>query len=413
MPYWHFKGWTFSCHNDWRLEGVHAQALSDVMAIIQNKLQRATTPMKNTSIRMRSVIATILTIVCIQSDLALGYMGAKDKNDWSQGPSCSAQDSKNPNMYHDVPCNDAQTMMFFERSAVPNAIHHAKFDELERLYAEWSKSQERFGDGMRKSSMLCRWISANWEYIDPRQGPEKVRVWQEMAKRSFLSQYAEAVYWRSAAWSARGDGFSDSVTKEGRQLFQERLSRGYDLLNKIPADLSNTPCWYSQKINMMLELGLPTEDIEAVYAEGTKRFPEDHNIYFSMSRVYSPMWRGDDEIYDRFVTNAVEKTKAFEGTSLYARLYWMVDHRNGLPFRDELNSQPTWSKLRSAYLDMMQKYPESVRNRNRFAAVTCRTKDSSLYRTLRASLKGAFVEELFNPGLRDTCDLKHKWQNKE
>ena len=98
MPYWRFKGWTFSCHKVWQLDRAHARALSDVMAIIQNKLQRATTPMKNTSIRMRSVIATILTIVCIQSDLALGYMGAKDKNDWSQGPSCSAQDSKNPNL---------------------------------------------------------------------------------------------------------------------------------------------------------------------------------------------------------------------------------------------------------------------------------------------------------------------------
>ncbi|MFO1465163.1 MAG: hypothetical protein U1F35_01755 [Steroidobacteraceae bacterium] len=51
----------------------------------------------------------------------------------------------------------------------------------------------------------------------------------------------EAAWWRSMAWKARGDGFSNTVTPEGWKLFEERLAKARKLMDEAESFAATNP----------------------------------------------------------------------------------------------------------------------------------------------------------------------------
>jgi hypothetical protein len=215
------------------------------------------------------------------------------------------------------------------------------------------------------------------------------------------------VYWHSYAWQARGKGYADSVSKEGWALFSERMEKALAVLAS-EGDLATCPDLHVLSLDALLETGADAARMRAVFDRAQKTWPEYHQLYFAMARRYQPSWGGSEQQYDRFAEEAARLTTSFEGAGMYARLYWLVDRRNGLPLLhgERQRRFPSWLRLKAGYNDLLKRYPDSIHTIGKFADVACRGDDSALYGSLRAQILGY---ENFVPFLDplEICDVRH------
>jgi hypothetical protein len=309
-----------------------------------------------------------------------------------------------------VPCPDSTLFFFQGQGLVQQAFNARDFKALDELYEQWCTGKDRFPDGRWKLSQYGEGLDRNFDaWKTWTRDLQVIERWQRARPQSRAALYAEAVYWRARAWDARGGGYAGSVSKEGWELFHERLIRSKEALLKLQARGFGCAAPYALAISLLTDLGAPEEELAALYKEGMQRYPEYHNLYFAMARHYEPRWGGSPEEYEAFANQAAEQTRAFEGMGMYARLYWLVDRRRNMPFVNEEAGPPYWKKLRAGYEDLVRLYPSSMHNLGKYAGVACRSKDGELYRALRARIAGYEQSaEMLDP--IDVCDRRHDWK---
>jgi len=280
---------------------------------------------------------------------------------------------------------------------------------LDSLYQQWCTGQDRFPDGRWKLStfeeaiatLLSAWGSWN-EHLNV------INRWQRAHPTSEAALYAEAVYWHTYAWNARGTAYARSVSKEAWEIFRERLLSSRKVLDSLRTKASNCPAPYATLLSVATDMGARESELRAIFAEGLRLTTEYHQIYFEMARHYQPKWGGTVAAYEKFALEAADNSRRFEGMGMYSRIYWIVDDEGGLPFRDGNQLPPYWKPLRQGYEDLVRLYPSSLHNLGKFAGVACRSTDGALYRTLRSKISGYEASAQMFDSI-DVCDRRHKW----
>lgn len=309
-----------------------------------------------------------------------------------------------------VVCPDALVTYDHAGYFVSSAYSADNFDEMDTLFDRWCTGKDRWTDGTWKletySSQMVTQFEAWQRWTDDLA---KLKRWQAQKPDSFAAKYLEALYWRSYAWKARGQGSAGKVSKEGWELFRERLAKADAVLHEIQPKVT-CAAWYPLRISVALDMG-KNDVARAAFDEGVKRFPEYHKIYLQMKRGYEPRWGGTLEDFEAFAHESVKLTKHFEGRGMYARIYADSDNAYGVPFDPDNVPFPTWKMLKAGHDDLMKKYPTSHTNVNVYAAVACRSKDSALYRKLRTqSAEFLMGAPWVNVPVQE-CDLRHNWKS--
>jgi uncharacterized protein DUF4034 len=315
----------------------------------------------------------------------------------------------NMELMKQVPCPDSALLFHEGRGLVQSAFNAKDFKRLDELYDQWCTGKDRFPDGRWKLSQYGDGLDDNFTHWNTwTKDLTVIQTWQQSRPWSKAALYAEAIYWRAYAWKARGGGYAHSVSKEGWELFRERLAKSKDILAALQAGGSECAAPYALTLSVLTDLGAREEQLAAVFTGAVREYPEYHNIYFAMARHYEPKWGGSAEQYGSFADQVAEQTKGFEGMGLYARLYWLVDNRRGIPFTNDPSRAPDWRKLQAGYEDLMRLYPSSMHNLGKYAGVACRSTDGELYRSLRSKIAGyEHTAEMLDPV--DVCDRRHKW----
>jgi len=308
-----------------------------------------------------------------------------------------------------VPCPDSALFFHAGKGPVQQAYNAGNFKTLDDLYDQWCTGKDRFPDGRWKLSQYGDAFADNFSAWSAWSKDLKtIQAWQQARPESKAAPYAEAVYWRAYAWKARGSGYANTVSKEGWELFRERMAKAKDILTTLHERGAQCAAPYPLTLSVLTEMGASETELAAVFERGVREYPEYHNIYFAMARHYEPKWGGSLEQYERFARETAERTKSFEGMGMYARLYWLVDTRHGIPFGSDDAQPPYWSKLHAGYEDLMRLYPSSMHNLGKYADVACRSSDGELYRTLRSKIAGyEDSAKMLDP--IDVCYRRHKW----
>ncbi|MFZ6656796.1 hypothetical protein [Undibacterium sp. TJN19] len=252
---------------------------------------------------------------------------------------------------------------------------------------DWNSPDCTFNDGRPRLSALLGILTAAFE-IEPDKEKRLQQIMELKAKypNSPLGVLAEANYWSSYAWHARGHGYSSSVTPEGWRLFHERMEKAEQVLieNKTAGDV--LPNWYELMLEVKGALGRPEEDRSAIFYEGAKKYKTYLPIYFQMANYIHPLWGGSWKAVDDMVTWSVNNTKDTEGQSLYARIYWSVGQ--SVVYRDNLFTVSTakWPKMRAGFEDLMTRLPKSKWNLNNFAMFACHAGDRKTFLSLRSKM---------------------------
>ncbi len=282
-----------------------------------------------------------------------------------------------------------------------------EFDKIEEKFQSWCTSTERFPDGQWKliafeysfDLMFKTWKGWDGDL-------KRFADWKVKNPNSPASTLIEVIFWRTYAWNARGGGYASTVSKEGWELFRERMEKAKALLAKSNDQAKACPLWHSLMLDTLRDSGAKLAELEAIYKEAVTLFPAYHPIHFSMGSAISPRWGGSAEIFDKFAKDSVKITKQTEGNSLYARLYWTQDGPGQYTIQFPKGSKtPEWDLIKSGFEDLMQRYPESTWNMNKFASFACRANDKATYLKLRQQLGTIIDSALWPSGYSvDVCD---------
>ena len=274
-----------------------------------------------------------------------------------------------------------------------------RFDAIERLLRE---SCEADGAGFEGQFDAYFRTAQSWEH-----DLATLEQWRQQAPDSLAGAMVEAIYWRAYASQLRL-GAVGHLPKEAMQFYREQLGHGVQRLQQVKAQAGACPLWHSLNISLQLEGAGTRRSAATAYLDAVQAFPTDPQIHFAMARAYSPRWGGSAAQFDQFARRAAFFTKAVEGSAMYARLYWREDGNgsDAIRFGDQ-RGLPEWRMVKSGFEDLLQRHPQDLRGRNKFASFACRANDRETYRKLRQELGDRILPELW-PDVASVQDCDRK-----
>lgn len=302
-------------------------------------------------------------------------------------------------------CNGNMPSEYYSQEVA--RLFWADGNSLERLVSAWDAPSCLFKDGRPIMMALGSGYSEAFRHErDWSKAYARIDVLKKQFPSKAFVALAEANYWITYAWDARGSGYASSVSDDGWKLFRERLEKAEKILVDTKSYSATLPLWYSAMIEVQSALGRPEDERDKIFLEGAKRYPGHHPIYFTMLNYLSPKWGGTWRTVDNLVKWSVEHTKAVEGNSMYARLYWVAS--GGSPdinlFKDTFAS---WPKMKQGFEDLMVRHPKSEWNLNNFAKFSCMAGDKQTFLALRAQIGKDVMDDAWpeNTSL-DLCETK-------
>lgn len=153
-------------------------------------------------------------------------------------------------------------------------------------------------------------------------------------------------------------------------------------LDEIKFAAGYDPHWYVDKIISMSLPCAPEAERWMLLDEASAKYPDYTQIYFEyIDRGIK--CGGDAKTLARKVIDlAVDRSKATDGQSMYARLYWKMSSAHtgpGLFASDWID----WPRMKQGMDDILQRYPDPW-NVNNFAFFACAAQDAEKTRELTA-----------------------------
>jgi hypothetical protein len=259
-------------------------------------------------------------------------------------------------------------------SSIWQFLQSRDFARIDRMYDEFVHDGIRASDGFLMLDAFRRALDSLFRIQDEDELRKLFAEWREKSPGSRLLPVAEADMWQGLAWKARGNSGRSGVSPEGRALFQERLRRAAQAL-EVSADVGKeSPIWYWVALIVAGSSGRPDAQFDALYSEAVGKFPAYLPLYYTRVNYLLPQWGGDWDQVDRFADDAVNRTRATEGTALYAWIYADVTTKSGGDIFKISRAQ--WPVMRASFEDMIKRYPDPW-NRNLYATFACLARDKA------------------------------------
>ena len=231
-------------------------------------------------------------------------------------------------------------------------------DRLEKMGNAWLENKERQPDGKWK---LDAFNNAFRMYLgDAQNGQfdflEKLfDKWRAAYPASKIEPVVRAYMLFNYAYSFRGTTYANEVWDEDWKPFEANLKKAYDVLQKSKASAGGNPRWYSTMVSVKANLGLPKSELLATGREGLSKNPS-HTVTAENTLLFMlPRWGGSVKAVRDWIEEAAAITKATEGDSYFARLYWEL-----LPYNESaqfFGPKFNRDRLSKATDDLLERFP--------------------------------------------------------
>ncbi|MBC5783605.1 hypothetical protein H8N03_11670 [Ramlibacter sp. USB13] len=272
-------------------------------------------------------------------------------------------------------------------------------DEVQRLFAagDYRKLEASYNDVLAKRA---RTYSGEYMADVMRKAVAEVPgapagdhgIWErkERALQDWLRQYPRSTLaavglsrtYLSHGWAWRGGGYSRDVSDQGRQKMAEYTQRAYDTLMAQQDAGRSDPYWYAQMLMVSRMQGWPRERFVQLAGEATQAFPLNQDIYLAAANRLLPQWGGSMEAFEGFADYAVQRSRASEGESMFARIYVGMAEQMHL---DLSAPGSPWPRIRAGFEDLVKRYPDSS-NLNQYAWWACQARDMETARKVLARI---------------------------
>lgn len=290
------------------------------------------------------------------------------------------------------------------RGEVSRLLDADDFAGLEKLADSYRTSEARTPSGIWKLNVFYSGFNTKVKKAgkdDPvwRSVAQKLAVWQSKFPDSPAPIIANAVVMKRYAPTLRSPVLvhrASTAADDEDAAFVTTLVAAKDYLEKHKAVASRDPHYYVIWANLAFALGHQSTDDATFFdtvIEGMQAFPEYYPIYFAAMDYVAPPERGDATALEALANMAVQQTRAVDGLSLYARIYWTA---HSSYFGKDLfrRSNVNWPKMSAAIDDILQRYPDQW-NINNFAYFSCLAGDVAKTRALLGRIEGKPVREVW------------------
>ncbi len=255
-------------------------------------------------------------------------------------------------------------------STIARMLKEEKFEELDCLADRARSTKERFPGGTWKLHELYQGLSSPIQYPVTHATQEdwdillqRLRRWVAARPKSVTARVALGrVYWGYAG-DARGNGYANSVSESGWELYGERTAEAKRILDEASALSTKCPEWYLVMQLVGQNQNWDVAQQRALYAEATKFEPGYYYYARVLANILLPKWSGEPGDTENFVQAAADRIGGDQGDILY----FQVAISDAVLCGCNDNPHLSWERIERGFEATEKRYGVSMWNLNRIA----------------------------------------------
>jgi hypothetical protein len=262
--------------------------------------------------------------------------------------------------------NDLTAFKDFDATLQARLLH-GDYASLENFGTELVQAKSRFPGGgwklHRFGETLARCPTGEDSTDTEWQGHlDRLKAWGLAHPHSKIARGVSGLAWTGFAWKARGTGYANTVTKEGWQLFRERLAKGRSELEGASQE-ERSPTWYSAMQVVALGEGWERDAYDRLFDEAVACEPRYQNFYIRKSYYLLPRWNGSEGESEAFAAKAADGLGGEAGDEIFALV--MMDLGNYQGVKEWRQSHVgDWPRIKRGFSAMRKEFGTSLRLEN-------------------------------------------------
>ncbi|MFI5104468.1 MAG: hypothetical protein ACHP79_06060 [Terriglobales bacterium] len=201
---------------------------------------------------------------------------------------------------------------------------------------------------------------------------DRLKRWEAQQPDSITARVALAYAYLNYAWQARGDGNADSITPEGKRLFNERAKLAETELNQAFELPAKCPEWYYVMLQVGRAKSWEVEDLTALFQRAIAFEPEFFYYYQELALSLMPKWRGKEGDVEKFAEESANRAGGKPGQILYWQITQSIMSNREL---GNIPQQLSWSRAMLGYQALVEQYGPSPLRQNQLALMAARFGD--------------------------------------
>jgi hypothetical protein len=242
-----------------------------------------------------------------------------------------------------------------------------RFKQLDCLADHARSAKERFPGGMWKLHVLYQGL------YNPVPRPlhaterdwtihlARLQRWVAARPRSVTARVALATAYIDYGWSARGTGYSNTVSESGWKLYEQRIARAKNILENASSLPSKCPEWYMARLLVAANQDGDVAELRAFFDKAYKFEPGYYYYARIMAQHLLPKWGGQPGDAEGFAQEVADRIGGDGGDILYFQIASTLNCGCG----DDLKM--SWERIERGFESSGKVYGASMLNLNLIA----------------------------------------------
>jgi len=293
-------------------------------------------------------------------------------------------------------------------------VTQRKFDQLEkeaqRIRADKSRLKGgvwklyAFYEGASKPSGGDRAADSDWNaHFD------SIKQWIAAYPHSATAHIALANSYIGYAWAARGEGYANTVSESGWNLFGQRITVAESALMDAARLNEKCPYWYEAMQNVALAQGWEKQQARELLDQAASFEPAYYHFYREYANFLLPKWYGEEGETQEFAEEISKRLGEPEGSIIYFEISSLLacqcdTARNSL-------AGMSWARIRQGYSQLQRIYGTSNLKMNRFAYMSFLENDKSSARETFLVLGDSWNQRVWQSS--ETFQLAKNWASSQ
>lgn len=310
-----------------------------------------------------------------------------------------------------APKSDPEKYQPFEMPTVDFAASDREIGEFTNEIQSLVKKRDFFALEAKAKELgesKSRFIGGGWKIhsfylvakpLDGANGPDPqaeirfAQEWKRKIPESITARSSLARAYIGYAWEARGDGYSNTVSKEAWNAFKERIdiaANEIDEANKLP---NRCHLLYEVMIALDQARDLDTTASKKDFDDAISFEPNYQYYYTGRAVSLMPRWGGRPGEWEAFADQVKNTIGGARGSQLY---YLIVEDVSELMSESFfLENHPSWESAKEGFKSLIDEYGATKEKVNAFARLAFLAKDTQ---TTCVAFKQLSDENDFDPG---------------
>lgn len=264
------------------------------------------------------------------------------------------------------------------KNQIVGLLARGEYDRLERAARDDREGKGRvvggvwrlydFYDALTNPYAYPREIEADW-----RAHIEIIKRWNSLHPESATARIVLAGSYVNFAWFARGQGYADTVSRNGWDLFAERFELAKTTLLEAAQLKDRCPYWFELMQATALAQGWDKPLAKEIFERASAFEPTYYHFYREYANYLQPKWYGDEGEAAAFAEQISDHVGGDDGDIIYFEISSLL--------ACQCQSTKTsleglsWPRIQNGYIALRHRYGVSNLKLNRFALMAYSSDD--------------------------------------